>query len=184
MRKLSAVVAIVCVSACSSSKHSPQAASRTTTSAGANGATASSSPATTAVPVSTSTTVVVSSTHQMGQSVTVAGGTLTVFSYTAPTTPNDKNASAAPAGQMYATVDVQFCIGAAAGESAGPAEFALRLANGVDVHPRVGVRDPAFIVHRLQAHQCNRGFITFQIASGEHASAVVDATSANAWQIA
>jgi hypothetical protein len=177
---VAAAASLVC--ACSSTKHTASSTPPTSgpsASSAPGGGSSPSAPGATIPP----TTILASSVHALNEPVSVAGGSLDVFSYTAPATPNVKSAKPAPAGKSYAVVDVQSCVGASGGASAGPADFVLQLTDGSQTGPRVGVRDPAFVILQLKANACTRGFITFSIPAGARATQVLYAPSGAAWRV-
>jgi len=102
----------------------------------------------------------------LGQRVTTGAGNLvTVFSFASTVKGTRKPAS----GTVFAAVDVEACAGPHAPPRTGVfrAQFALQTPDQTGWHSVDPVKEPALKDMLLKSNQCERGWISFQLPSGQ-----------------
>ena len=107
-------------------------------------------------------TTVPSSVLHLGENVrTGSGNVVAVLDYELP-------AAGAPNRRVAAAL-VEACAGATAAENTGvsPAFFRLELDDHRGVPPRAPTREPALAGERLHRGDCARGWVSFQLSSGD-----------------
>jgi hypothetical protein len=168
-----ALIGVAVLGACSGSGSSHKALSATTTTL----------PEQATVAPTTTTTIALRPPVKVGVGALVAKGfTVQVLGYTAPAKPDDP-AVKPPSGHEFAVVEVKACAGDQTAKAPGPAEFALKFADGSSVTPRVAVRKPVYLLTTLKPKECTQGFITFSVPAGARPSLVVLTTDGTTWSV-
>jgi len=133
--------------------------------------------------VTTTTTPTRPTTNLVGDTLkeTPSGRTVTLLTYDQPWTSTDKYGFVKPAdGKEFATIDLKGCAGPADDPRGfNPFDFTLAMSDSTRIETAIVGRDPSLHSAPLQANDCIRGWVTFEVPAGQRPVAVVYTSGRN-----